>query len=178
MKTDWHTKIRADLHERQTKQIMLDLSKELCHDNSGVEAVWDIVSAVEQPLSNRAAWLISTLQDMNPAIWNMHWYRMMQFIVDCDSSPIKRNVLRALALAEGMDWEDGNFFDWCIDVVYSADEDIAVRVHALTILHNYALQQPELAGEVSTILEDQLDHATSGLRSRIHRLQKSLATLK
>jgi hypothetical protein len=57
----------------------------------------------------------------------------------------------------------------------SGKEPAAVRVHAMQILYNTAVKEPELIPEILLIIEDELEnHSTAGITSRGRKLIANL----
>jgi hypothetical protein len=92
------------------------------------------------------------------------------------SSGKKRHFLKLISLNALNKNQQGFIFDFCIETLKSAKEPAAVRVHAMQILHNIALNEIELIPEILLIIKDELEnHSTAGIDSRG---KKIIATLK
>ena len=57
-----------------------------------------------------------------------------------------------------------------LDLVADPSEPVAVRCFSMTAAAKIAKNQPSLMGELKLIAENQLEHATAGMRVRIGRL--------
>jgi hypothetical protein len=65
---------------------------------------------------------------------------------------------------------------FCIAVFTNSAEPIAIRVHAMQTLFNIAGKEPDFAGELTELIEHELEfHGSAGLVSRGRKLLKKLA---
>lgn len=65
--------------------------------------------------------------------------------------------------------------DFCIHHFTTAEEPIAVRVHAMQILYNISETEPDFKPELIHIIEHELEyHSSAGIKSRGGKLLKKL----
>lgn len=87
---------------------------------------------------------------------------------------IKRNTLRFLQdLAIPKQWQ-GRVADLCFNYLTSQAEPIAVKVFAMKVLANLAMENSELKNELIPIIEDQMPFGSAGFRNRGARILKQL----
>lgn len=124
----------------------------------------------------RAAYLIDKINDSFPELLFPYLQEMIDQVRIEKSSGKKRHFLKLISLNELNKNQQGFIFDFCIETLKSAKEPAAVRVHAMQILHNIALNEIELIPEILLIIKDELEnHSTAGIDSRG---KKIIATLK
>ncbi len=87
---------------------------------------------------------------------------------------IKRNTFRFLQdLPIPKRWQ-GRVADLCFNYLTSHAEPIAVKVFAMTVLANLAMENKELKNELIPIIEDQMPFGSAGFRNRGARILKRL----
>jgi len=88
---------------------------------------------------------------------------------------IKRNTLRFLQEIRIPKRWQGKVTDLCFSFLTSHQEPIAVKVFAMTVLANLALENSELKNELIPIIEDQMPFGSAGFRNRGARILKRLS---
>jgi hypothetical protein len=87
----------------------------------------------------------------------------------------KRHLLKLISLKEIPDLYLGFLTDFCITIFTSSKEPIAVRVHAMQILGNIAMKEPDLKPEIALIMEHEMEnHGSAGIVSRCKKILKKL----
>ncbi|MBI3218752.1 MAG: hypothetical protein HYZ44_04515 [Bacteroidetes bacterium] len=88
---------------------------------------------------------------------------------------IKRNTLRFLQdMSIPKRWQ-GKVTDLCFSFLTSHQEPIAVKVFAMTVLANIAMENSELKNELIPIIEDQMPFGSAGFRNRGAKVLKRLS---
>jgi len=65
--------------------------------------------------------------------------------------------------------------DFCIQEFTNGSEPVAVRVHAMQILFNISQKEPDFAGELIGLIEQEIEfHGSAGISSRGLKLLKKL----
>ena len=126
-------------------------------------------------ITQRAAWIISSCAENHPSLILPHLSDFIEYAHNPPHVAVKRNVVRVLSFIDIPENMEGKAFDFCLPLVTSVKEDIAVRAYAITVIGNIALKYPELRGEVCEILYMFRDDDSAALRSRS---RKVLAKLK
>lgn len=123
----------------------------------------------------RAAYLVDKINDDYPKLLFFFLQEMIDQVLIEKSTSKKRHFLKLISLNDLTKNQQGLVFDFCIQTLKSAKEPIAVRVHAMQILHNIALKESELIPEILLILENEMEfHSTAGIISRGRKLIASL----
>jgi len=128
-----------------------------------------------QPKSWRAAWLMDKIHEKEPSLIRPLIPQLIEQLKVEKSDGKKRHWLKIVSLNPIPEESMGFLTDYCISAFTSSKEPIAVRVHAMQILHNIALLEPGLNPEIRTILEHEIEnHPSAGLVSRGRKLVKNL----
>jgi len=126
----------------------------------------------------RAAWMVDKINDKHPDMIIPYLPAMTDFVLKNRNAGKKRHLLKLISLHELQQERAGELLNFCIEVFTSAKEPVAVRVHAMQILYNIALQEPDFASELVEIIEHEIEfHGSAGMSSRGHKLIKKLNKL-
>jgi hypothetical protein len=87
---------------------------------------------------------------------------------------VKRNVMRVLQFIEIPKNVSGLAFDKAFGLFSDISEPVAVRVFAMQVITNIALNEPELKNEVTIAIEEQLPYGSAAFRNRGLKLIKAL----
>lgn len=123
----------------------------------------------------RAAWMVDKINDNHPELVSHYLPAMTDFVLTTQNAGKKRHLLKLISLHPLPEDKMAILLNYCIDVFTSASEPVAVRVHAMQILFNIALKEPDFAGELTELIEHEIEfHGSAGITSRGRRLLKKL----
>lgn len=127
------------------------------------------------PKSWRAAWLMDKINDKAPELIVDYIPEIIEKLKTETGNGKKRHLLKLISLNEMPGEFLGFLTDFCITVFISSKEPIAVRVHAMQILGNIAMKEPDLKPEIVLILEHEMEnHGSAGIVSRCKKILKKL----
>jgi hypothetical protein len=87
---------------------------------------------------------------------------------------VKRNTLRILQDVEIAADCQAEVTEICFDLLTNNKTPIAIKVFAMTVLGNIAMQLPELKNELVIVIEDLLPYGSAGFVSRGSKIIKKL----
>jgi hypothetical protein len=129
----------------------------------------------KHPKSWRAAWLMDKINDQAPELIIDYIPKIIEQLKVEKSDGKKRHLLKLISLKEIPDLYLGFLTDFCITIFTSSKEPIAVRVHAMQILGNIAMKEPDLKPEIALIMEHEMEnHGSAGIVSRCKKILKKL----
>lgn len=127
----------------------------------------------------RAAWMADKIHEQNPELILPFLPLMTEFVVKTQHSGKKRHLLKLISLHDIQEENLALFLNYCIEIFMNAAEPVAVRVHAMQILFNIALKEPDFSGELIEMIEHELEyHGSAGMTSRGKKLLVKLHNLK
>ena len=128
-------------------------------------------------LAQRAAWVIGHAGYEYPVLFEDHLTDFIAVLKKAVHPALHRGLLRVLAEGKVLVPEEleGELVDQCFTLLTTHSSPVATRVFAMQVVANYCIQYPDLAVELKAIIEDQMEHATPGLRSRGQKILKKLA---
>ncbi len=123
----------------------------------------------------RAAYLVDKINDNNEKLLYPYLQKMIEQVIIENSTSKKRHFLKLISMNDLTQNQQGYIFDFCVETLKSAKEPVAVRVHAMQILHNIALKETELIPEILLLIENEMEyHSTAGIISRGKKLITNL----
>jgi hypothetical protein len=126
-------------------------------------------------VTQRAVWPLSYCIEKNPSLLSPHLKKILTILQNQDvHDSVKRNIFRMLQFSVIPKAHQGTVVDLGFNYLSNANEPIAVRVFAMTVLANIAHTVPELKNELIPIIEDQLPFGSAGFVSRGNKILKQL----
>ena len=87
-------------------------------------------------------------------------------------SGTRRTIAKVLMLHTIPAEQEGRVLDFCITMIETPKEPVAVKSNCMTIIFNLLPKYPELRNEIFAIIEDQIPHNTDALKGRYNVLRK------
>lgn len=148
---------------------------EIISEPANYKNLVDITLTSNNPKSWRAAWLMDKINDQAPDLIIDYIPVIIEKLKTETSDGKKRHLLKLISLKNIPDEYLGFLTDFCIDIFTSSKEPIAVRVHAMQILGNIAMKEPDLKTEIVLIMEHEMEnHGSAGIVSRCKKILKKL----
>lgn len=128
-----------------------------------------------EPTNWRAAWLVDKINDRHPEVIAGNIDRILQAVYETENQSKLRHFLKLISL-HPIDIEAaGKLFDRTLSIFTDSTYAIAIRVHAMQILYEISLLEPDLKQELILIIEQELEHHSSaGLLSRGRKILSKL----
>ncbi len=128
-----------------------------------------------QAINWRAMYLFELIHNQYPELVIPYLPAMSDFLLTTKNSSKKRHLLKLISLHEIPEENMAMLLNFCIREFTNAAEPVAVRVHAMQILFNIAQREPEFAGELIDLIENEIEfHGSAGISSRGLKLLKRL----
>lgn len=127
-------------------------------------------------LCQKASWPLSVLSDHNEDLVLPYLEAMVDNLDRPVHDAVIRNTLRSwqsISIPEDL---QGVVYDKAFSYFLEPQQPVAIRVFAMTVCANIAMNHPGLAPEIITVIEDYWDNTTAAWRSRgrkeLRRLRK------
>lgn len=123
----------------------------------------------------RAAYLVDKINDLHPGLLLPYIEAMIQQLKKEDNSSKKRHFLKLISQHSIPEKFYGFLIEYCLEVLSSAKEPPAVRVHAMQILYQISEVETDLKPELLLVIEHEMEfHATAGILARGRKLVTKL----
>jgi len=138
------------------------------------QAIMKMVLEDEDPVPARAAWVAELLSQKDPSLVKPYIGKMIVGLKRFTHPGTRRNVLKILMRTEIPEEHQGLLIDICFRWIMDEEKKVAVKVYAMQIIENHIPQYPELAVELSEVIEDQFEKNSAGFKSRGRKVLKNL----
>jgi hypothetical protein len=126
----------------------------------------------------RAMYLVDQIHDQYPELVLPYFPKMTKFLLSTKNSSKKRHLLKLISSHDVPEKDLVVLLEFCIQEFTNAAEPVAVRVHAMQILYNIALKEPDFAGELIDLIENEIEyHGSAGIANRGWKLVNKLRSL-
>ena len=126
----------------------------------------------DDPLVQRAAWVINMLAEIYPELITPHLEALVRRMEDPGlPSAVKRHVMSSLQYVAIPESLHGPVMNAAFSLLEDPEEPIAVRVFSMSVLGALACIYPDIKGELRLIIEEMLvQGASAGLRARAKKV--------
>jgi len=128
-----------------------------------------------QPEGWRAAWVVADLVKNNRQICKKIEplsSKIIQSFKTFNSSGQIREYLKVIQFVYVNEEDMGILIDMCFNWLLDRKVDQSFRVHAMQIIYNYSEKEPDLLPELKAILEQEMEYALPGFKSRGRKILK------
>ncbi|MFT6717320.1 MAG: hypothetical protein ACJA0Q_001972 [Saprospiraceae bacterium] len=160
-------KLKEMLLLEHSKKNTLFIVNKILQRELKLSDVFLIIKLNEPVLAQRAAWIISTLNDRNPQLIAPHLKDLISLIDRKHHDAVLRATFRTLATKKIKDNEQGEVFEKSILLLNNKHTATAIKIWIIDVLMNIAKPHPELQTEIATSLSLQRDGASKGLKGKI-----------
>ncbi|MFW5831474.1 MAG: hypothetical protein ACOCVA_04435 [Prolixibacteraceae bacterium] len=110
--------------------------KDIGNHPGNLNLLMDIALNSPEPTSWRAAWMADKIHDNYPELIKPHLGKMIEQLNQSLQVGKKRHFLKLISLNDIPEKYHGFLMDYCLNVLTSAKEPPAGRVHAMQVLYN------------------------------------------
>jgi 8-oxo-dGTP diphosphatase len=183
----------------ESEQVLIDdtdLQSMINSMMSMKEADWVATSAIENPaifnklleysfssdkkLAFHASWTLSKVCDKYPEIIYPYLHSVIVSLEKLDNESALRSLLRIISMSEmnkiGVR-DHGILADHCFNALRSGFSAIAIKAYSMEILYKLALIYPELANELSAVINLLQGEGSAGIVARGQMIMKKLAVI-
>jgi 8-oxo-dGTP diphosphatase len=183
----------------ESEQVLIDdtdLQSMINSMMSMKEADWVATSAIENPaifnklleysfssdkkLAFHASWTLSKVCDKYPEIIYPYLHSVIESLEKLDNESALRSLLRIISMSEmnkiGVK-DHGILADHCFNALRSGFSAIAIKAYSMEILYKLALIYPELANELSAVINLLQGEGSAGIVARGQMIMKKLAVI-
>ncbi len=137
-----------------------------------------IVLEGETALARRAAWVLNHCIDHHPRLIDPHLKALVENLNAPECHPaVRRSITRCLETVELPDDLLGEIFDTCSGLLNDPNEPVASRVCSMSTMCRICKRHPELADELTLMINESLPHGSAAFRARGRMVLSELAKL-
>lgn len=174
--------ITNNISERLSKtssRIIIDqLVNETIENQTMIDSLFNLINAPNDQIAMRAAWTLSHIALKEKTLIIPYQERIVGKIYEYRSESVNRSLLKTLSILPLHESMDGIFYDHCLERLTLKETSIANRAYLIEIILKYIRVYPELAQEVTSLLEILKNDDSPGVRGKINYATKTINSLK
>ncbi len=132
------------------------IAKEIAREPKHMSKLWEFAIGTHDK-AWRATWLMDKVYDVAPELIRPYIPIMIELIPSLKCESKQRQLLKLISCEPIPKNVSGEFINCCFDYLISSSTAVAVKVHAMQILFNFAQQEPDLKNELALVIEECLD---------------------
>lgn len=132
----------------------------------------------EYRIVQRAAWVLSHCAERHPTLILPHLEDLLSAMETPKHDAVLRNGLKILADINLTPDLMGRAATLAFDLLAHPKSPVAIKVHSMQLLANICQVEPDLAGELRILIEDQWEESTAGFKSRGKKILLQLEKLQ
>jgi hypothetical protein len=123
-----------------------------------------------------ASQIMGSIGEKHPELLKPYASKLIQYLKTNPSDAVRRNTLRIFQVIDIPEKDEGDLFEMGVGYLKSAEEPIAVKAFAMTVLRRICEKYPELSSELIPLIEILVEeNSSSGL---VNRGKKELKILR
>ncbi len=143
-------------------------------DDALFSEIYSLIYCDNPRIAWHAAWVTDHVSEAEPKKLEAFVPEMIDHLPNLTSSSLKRHFTRMLLSQKIPESQLGRMIDTLYSLL-SPSEAVAVRANSLQLLHNIALNLPELKSELISVAESMLEEElTPGMKSKAKKVIYSL----
>ena len=170
-----HINYSALLMQQLSRRNMEYVAHCIGDDEQEFQRLMILVLHGREPVVQRAAWAMDVCLQAHPELLTPYIESLIDALPRFSNNSVRRQVVKALATCNKIPEKlEGQLVDLCFQWVQSSNMPVAVKVHCMQILANIAARLPDLAGELRTVIIEQIPRNSTGFASRGRKILKEI----
>ena len=170
------------MKESIKKQLMAEMSRRnidlvtqlFVEQPSKIPILIELVLSHDDKSSMRASWVLEKLSEKLNEPASDYIYTLIKELPNIKISGTRRTLSKVLMLHTIPDEYEGELLDFCITMLETPKEPVAVKANCMTIIFNLLPKYPELKNEIFAIIENQIPNNSKAFKARYSVLKKKI----
>jgi len=159
-------KLRKQLLAEQSRR-NIDLVVSWCGtDAEKIQQLVTLSLSNENGIASRAAWALEKLASNQPGSLDNWIPQIITHLTAINSSSTRRTIAKILMLHSIPEEFEGEVLDFCLSMIESPTEPVAVKANCMTTVFNLLPKYPDLQQEIFSIIENQIDKNSVAFEAR------------
>lgn len=167
--------IEANLNV-SSKAAVVRVAKAIEDNPALAEELFNLAISDRQPLAWRAAWVFSHMADYKSPIITIYLPRIINALIHIDHYGQRGCFLRVVSRSMFRLDDYSNLLDFSIDTLLKPTFRVSHKFYCLDLLEKFAIQIPDLKGELIMVVEEGLPNfETNSLKRKGHSWLKKMS---
>lgn len=167
-------KLEAQLMAELSRRNIDFVAQYILNNQSLLPLLVDMALSNGQQIAMRAAWVMEKLSESIDGVFDSFLPAIIYKLPDIKFSSCRRTLSKVIMLHNIPPETDGELFSFCVSMLESPKEPVAVKANCMSIIFKLLSKYPELKNEVFTIIESQIINNSKGFASRFEVLKRRL----
>lgn len=170
--------LREVILKEHSKANTLGITQWIGNKQDRFDQLMELFLEDEYRVVQRAAWVVSQCALRYPSFILPHLDAVLSAMENPVHDAVLRNSLKVLAELEIPEEHLGRAISISFDLLAHPKSPVAVKVHAMQVIANLCVKEPDLSEELKLLIEDQWEEGTAGFKSRGKKILKQLEKIK
>ena len=169
--------IQQAILKEHSKQQTMKIVNFIGSDVQRLEELLNLFLKGEPLERQRCAWVVYHFTPVQQQLSRSYFEQMLDALTEEAHPAVWRATLRLFDNAGIPSGLEGIIVTLAFDVLADPSKPVATKIYAMTILGDYCRKEPDLAGELRLLIEEQWHHSSAGFKSRGKKVLKMLDQL-
>ncbi|AEV31700.1 hypothetical protein Oweho_0686 [Owenweeksia hongkongensis DSM 17368] len=162
------------LEERYSKETIHSIATFLVEHPENLNSYLQLIETSEAGTSQRAAWALGHAGVMDKTLLIAYLPNLIRLLEKPRHDSVARNIYRILQFLDIPENFEGIIYDLCIRDLLDPKQPIAVKCFGMTTAFNICKKHVELQPELKIVIEENLEDASAGYKSRARKILPKL----
>ncbi len=168
--------IRLLLESEHNKSTTESIVKCVYRNPHKLEELMDCFFDDNYRICQRASWPVGLIGEKSPEMLVPYLPAMLGNLDNPKHNAIIRNTVRSWQNLKIPEEYEGEIFEKCFNYILDTKAAIAIRAFSMSVCANIAANIPDLKEELIMAINDQMEMASPGIRSRGSKLIRDLSS--
>lgn len=166
--------IQQAILKEHSKQQTMEIVHYIGSDTQRMEELMRLFLKGEPLERQRTAWVVYHFTPEQQRMSKSYFEQMLVALTAKAHPAVWRATLRLFDNAGIPEDLEGRIVTLAFDVLADPSKPVATKIYSMTILGDFCKKEPDLAGELRLLIEEQWDHSSAGFKSRGKKVLKML----
>ncbi len=162
------------LDQRYSKETIHSIASFLVEHPENLNSYLQLIETGEPGISQRAAWALGHAGEMDKALLIPYLPTLIRLLEKPRHDSVARNIYRVMQYVNIPEDFEGIIYDLCIRDLLDPKQPIAVKCFGMTTAFNICKKHEELQPELKLVIEENLENASAGYKSRARKILPKL----
>ena len=162
------------LKQRYSKETIQGIAEFLVQNPDSLHSYLKIIKDGKPGMSQRAAWALGHAGEMDKTILIPHLSTLIEILQHPKHDAVTRNIYRVLQYVNIPEDFEGRIYNLCIRDLINPKQPVAVKCFGMTTAYNISKKHKELQSELKMVIEENLENASAGYKSRAKKILPKL----
>jgi hypothetical protein len=167
-------KLEILLRDEHSKTNTRKIAHMIIKEEVAIKTVFEVIKKNEKPYSQRAAWILSTVEELQPRFLDSNYAETLNLVDRKYHDAVLRSSLKVLSCMRIKEKDMSKLFDKSTSLIKSKNTAVAIKLWALDVAIKIADKHPELFQEIKFYIDENVKNASPGWKNKIKNTLQSI----